>query len=219
MNIEPTTIQNLINNYGSPFESSYEGSGRFRSSLALNQHMVIDDIIPNKLAKTIDNSDKQYYVGYNGRGELCYALAPIGRPKVSGRNYLMCRLYGTYPHYIREATTVEMMASFEGAKSGSNGIINLSNFRLGHGVISLENQYDCYVESDINCNWHKNRLVTDNIMVEGVGVVYFKNSTDSNKKIKSEIYCLDFEGSTFAKITNMLSGDECLVRVSYINNY
>lgn len=223
MSINPSTIQSLVENYGIAFENSYAGSERFRSSLEINDHWVIDDIIPNNLAKTIDSCNKQYYVGYNSRNELCFVMAPTNKPKVIGKNYLMCRLYGVYDHCIREASLREVLDSFDKIKSGYGGVIYEGGLDVMYGnpLYTRPNskyKYSCFVESAVNCNWHSDRLITDTLMVEADGRFYFKNSSETMREVRSkfssEVPNLDFGNSTFAKIINILTDEECMVRLS-----
>lgn len=220
-------VQYVIDHFGNMFnESCVKGDGSdFRRQIDIHGHAVINEFSMPNLVKTIDNKNCQYFVGYNTRGFLCYAPAPVPRPKHKNKNYLMCRLYDRYNHYIREATEVESIASFEEFRDGNEGVIYPDNLEIFQGTpcsISVPNNtdYPCWVESESSGNWHQTRLVSDNVMVSDWQETYYtyaivnEDGTLPIDDIKSDFestYCfgLDDDGSSVCcTLTDMVTEKE-----------
>lgn len=183
-------VKYIINNYGVQFKSYYQDKDRYRESIVKNGQEVVY-LFDEYTSSTKDSGGRRYIVGYNQYGALCYAVAPISAPDTLGENFLMTKIYPEFSHYIRKATEEETLKSFNQIRAGKKGIIHPNNIleymllleeaKGKEKVTSVKRSaLECFVESNIDQNWHRNRLIVDNIMLKVDAETFYKHYAGSS---------------------------------------
>ena len=183
-------VKYIINNYGVQFRSYYSDKKKYRESIVKNGQEVVY-LFDEYTASTVGDGGRRYLAGYNQYGALCYAVAPISAPDTLGENFLMTKIYPEFSHYIRKATEEETLKSFNQIKAGKGGIIHPNNIleymllleeAKGKEKVSSvkRSALECFVESNVDENWHRSRLIVDNIMLKVGAETFYKHYDGSS---------------------------------------